>query len=132
MINLFLVVIPSDSRHYKGGIVEILEILKSLADLNRLRILKILLVFKEACNCDLEEVLKLNQSNTSRHITKLRKDKLIICEKKGKWSYYSLNLELLEKNSFITDILDSLEDSIFLEDKNSFIEFLKTKNHCLD
>ncbi|MEG1364965.1 MAG: metalloregulator ArsR/SmtB family transcription factor [Cetobacterium sp.] len=112
--------------------MEILEILKSLADLNRLRILKILLVFKEACNCDLEEVLKLNQSNTSRHITKLRKDKLIICQKKGKWSYYSLNLELLEKNSFIIDILESLENSIFLEDKNSFIEFLKTKNYCLD
>ncbi|WP_432205529.1 ArsR/SmtB family transcription factor (plasmid) [Cetobacterium somerae] len=112
--------------------METLEILKSLADLNRLRILKILLTFKEACNCDLEEVLKLNQSNTSRHIIKLRKDDLIICKKKGKWSYYSLNLELLKKNSFIMDILESLDDCIFLEDKNSFIEFLKIKNHCSD
>lgn len=123
---------PKDSIYLKGGIMEILEILKSLGDLNRLRILKILKEFGKSCNCDLEKILDLNQSNASRHITKLRKDKLIICEKKGKWSYYSLNLELLEKNSFITDILDSLEDSIFLEDKNSFIEFLKTKNHCLD
>ncbi|WP_442879782.1 ArsR family transcriptional regulator, partial [Cetobacterium sp.] len=56
--------------------MEVLEILKSLGDLNRLRILKILKTFGQSCNCDLEEVLKLNQSNTSRHITKLKKDKL--------------------------------------------------------
>ena len=43
---------------------------------------KNLSIFKEACNCDLEEVLKLNQSNTSRYITKLRKDKLTIYQKK--------------------------------------------------
>ncbi|MHA4987936.1 ArsR family transcriptional regulator [Cetobacterium somerae] len=63
--------------------MEILEILKSLADLNRLRILKILLVFKEACNCDLEEVLKLNQSNTSRrgpvHARQPKKRSLVPC-----------------------------------------------------
>lgn len=123
---------PSDSRHYKGGIVETLEILKSLGDLNRLRILKILLIFKEACNCDLEKVLNINQSNASRHITKLKKDKLILCKKNGKWSYYSLNLELVEKNNFIINILESLDDKIFLEDEINFIEFFKTKNHCLD
>lgn len=110
--------------------MEILEILKSLGDLNRLRILKILLEFKKACNCDLEEVLKLNQSNTSRHITKLKKDKLIICTKHGKWSYYSLNLQLIEKNNFIINLLESLNDAIFIEDKKNFINFIKTKSHC--
>ncbi|MEG0301318.1 ArsR/SmtB family transcription factor [Cetobacterium sp.] len=112
--------------------MEVLEILKSLGDLNRLRILKILKTFGQSCNCDLEEVLKLNQSNTSRHITKLKKDKLILCEKKGKWSYYNLNLEFLKKYAFITEILESLEESIFTEDQNNYIEFLKLKNHCPD
>lgn len=110
--------------------METLEILKSLADLNRLRILKILKTFGTSCNCDLESVLNLNQSNASRHITKLKKDKLIICEKKGKWSYYSLNLDFINQNIFIFEILNSLKDPIFIEDEANFIKFFKSKNCC--
>jgi len=111
--------------------MKVLEIIKSLGDLNRLRILKILLNFEEACNCDFEEVLQLNQSNASRHITKLKKDKLIICKRIGKWSYYRLNSELLKEYSFILKILESLENEVFEEDKKNFIKFFKNKSSCL-
>ncbi|MGL4946953.1 MAG: ArsR/SmtB family transcription factor [Cetobacterium sp.] len=110
--------------------METLEILKSLSDCNRLRILNLLKINKKACNCDLEEVLGLNQSNASRHITKLKNDKIINCEKVGKWSYYSLNFETIEKYPFILNVLDSLKDNIFFEDKINLNKFLEIKNHC--
>lgn len=111
--------------------MEVLETLKSLGDLNRLRILKILKEFGKSCNCDLEEVLELNQSNASRHLTKLRKDKLILCEKKGQWSYYTINNLFFSQYPFINYLLDSLKDDIFIQDKDKFINFLKNKNYCL-
>ncbi|MGL5000477.1 MAG: ArsR/SmtB family transcription factor [Cetobacterium sp.] len=107
-----------------------LEILKSLSDCNRLRILNLLKEVNKACNCDLEEVLGLNQSNASRHITKLKKDKIINCEKVGKWSYYSLNFETIEKYPFVLNVLNSLNEDIFLQDKKNLIKFLEIKNHC--
>ncbi|MGL6100879.1 MAG: ArsR/SmtB family transcription factor [Fusobacteriaceae bacterium] len=110
--------------------MQTLEILKSLADLNRLRILNLLKEVQKACNCDLEEVLNLNQSNTSRHITKLKKDSIINTEKVGKWSYYTLNLVTLERYPFINDILDSLSDNIFIEDRMKLKLFINTKNSC--
>lgn len=110
--------------------MEIIEILKSLGDLNRLRILNILRKFQKSCNCDLEEVLELNQSNASRHITKLRKDNLIVFEKVGKWSYYSINDESLEKYPFIVELLDSLDVDIFLKDIEKFSIFKEKKERC--
>ncbi|MGL4402671.1 MAG: ArsR/SmtB family transcription factor [Fusobacteriaceae bacterium] len=112
--------------------MEIIEILKSLGDLNRLRILNILRKFRKSCNCDLEEVLELNQSNASRHITKLRKDNLIAFEKVGKWSYYSINDESLEKYPFIMELLDSLDAEIFLRDSEKFSIFKEKKERCLN
>lgn len=110
--------------------MEIIEILKSLGDLNRLRILSILKKFDKSCNCDLEEVLELNQSNASRHITKLRKDNLINFEKVGKWSYYSINNVTFERYPFIDKLLDSLEEEIFLRDREKFKVFQEKKERC--
>jgi len=78
----------ADLRLYYRMIMEIDEILKALADPNRLRILN-LLQGRTLCVCDLERVLELNQSNLSRHLAKLRQVKLIAARKQGLFSYYS-------------------------------------------
>ncbi|MGL6121340.1 MAG: ArsR/SmtB family transcription factor [Fusobacteriaceae bacterium] len=114
-----------------GRKIEIVEILKSLGDLNRLRILNILKTFKKACNCDLEEVLELNQSNASRHITKLKKEKLINYEKNGKWTYYSINQEVIEKYPFIEEVLNSLVEEVFFYDSQKFSLFKEKKDKCV-
>ena len=64
------------------------EILKALADPNRIRILN-LLYNQALCVCDIETVLGLNQSNLSRHLAKLRRAGLVKAEKKGMFIYYS-------------------------------------------
>ncbi len=112
----------------KEEILNTINILKSLSDLNRLRILKLLTYCESTCNCYIEESLELNQSNASRHLSKLKNSNLIIAIKSGKWTYYSLNKNVLEKNKFILDILLNLSDDIFLKDKMKFLSI--KKNNC--
>ncbi len=84
--------------------MNLIEVVKALGDLTRLRILN-LLQKETLCVCDLEEVLKLSQSNASRHLTKLRQAGLIVGEKQAQWVYYRLNEISLERYSFVRELL---------------------------
>jgi ArsR family transcriptional regulator len=68
--------------------MEISEVLKAIADPNRLRILN-LLQDRTLCVCDLENILNLNQSNLSRHLATLRHAGLVAAEKRALFTYYS-------------------------------------------
>ena len=68
--------------------MDISEVLKALADTNRIRILN-LLHERTLCVCDLENILKLNQSNLSRHLATLRHAGIVASEKKALFTYYS-------------------------------------------
>lgn len=84
--------------------MDIVDILKALADETRIRILNLL--YKQTlCVCDLEEILKLNQSNASRHITKLKNAKLITGQKQAQWIYYHVNKRILEEYTFVKELL---------------------------
>ncbi len=69
-------------------IMDLTEVLKALADPNRLRILN-LLHENTLCVCDLEAVLQLNQSNLSRHLSKLKQAGIVTSRKKALFTYYS-------------------------------------------
>lgn len=69
-------------------IMEVSEILKALADPNRLRILN-LLHEQTLCVCDLEAILDLNQSNLSRHLSRLKQAGVVTAQKKALFTYYS-------------------------------------------
>lgn len=78
--------------------------IKALADETRIRILNVL--YKETlCVCDLEEILKISQSNASRHLTKLKNARLIISEKQAQWVYYQVDKKILEEYSFVNELL---------------------------
>lgn len=94
--------------------------------------MKILVKNEEICNCNLEEILNLNQSNASRHITKLKNCGLINQTKLGKWCYYSINKNLLDRFDFIEKILNDLNDEIFSQDLKKLEEFKLEKNKCLN
>lgn len=84
--------------------MDIVEILKALADETRIRILNLL--YRETlCVCDLEEILKLSQSNASRHITKLKNAKIIVGNKQAQWIYYRIDEKILEKYAFMRELL---------------------------
>lgn len=64
------------------------EVLKALADPNRLKILN-LLHGKTLCVCDIEAAMNLSQSNLSHQLAKLKKAGLVTNQKKGLFIYYS-------------------------------------------
>lgn len=68
--------------------MEIAEVLKTLADENRLRILAFL-GDQTLCVCDLEGALGLEQSNLSRHLSRLKQAGLVKASKKSQFVYYS-------------------------------------------
>ncbi len=67
---------------------------KALGDLNRLKIVKIL-INGERCACKLLEDLEITQSTLSHHMKILCECGLVSPRYDGKWSYFSLNCETL-------------------------------------
>jgi ArsR family transcriptional regulator len=87
-----------------GKGMELVEVLKVLGDENRIRILN-LLKDGELCVCEMESILELNQSNVSRHLTRLSTVKLIKSYKKAQFIYYTINAETISNYGFIREIL---------------------------
>src|SRR6266852_3032382 len=62
---------------------------KGLADVNRLRIINLLLR-GELCGCDIQHVVGSSQSNVSRHLTYLKRSGLVADRREGYRIYYRL------------------------------------------
>jgi len=71
---------------------DIMDMLKALADENRLRALGAL-QGGELCVCQLIALLDLAPSTVSKHLTILRSARLIDSRKSGRWMYYRLSKE---------------------------------------
>ena len=104
--------------------VDIVYILKALADENRLRILN-LLRNGELCVCDIEAVLGIKQSNASRHLNRLKTAEIIVSEKKSQWVYYRLKDETFLKFPFLSIIINYEVDKINICNKD--LELLKMR-----
>jgi ArsR family transcriptional regulator len=67
------------------------ELFKALGDPHRVRIVNVLATAEEAvCVCDLTPALGLAQGTVSFHLKRLLDAGLIRRERRGTWSYYSL------------------------------------------
>ncbi|TVQ27042.1 MAG: ArsR family transcriptional regulator [Spirochaetaceae bacterium] len=73
--------------------MDTVEYLKALADETRLRIVSLLTQADTLCACEVETVLGVNQSNLSRHLTRLKHAGVVHAVKSGQWVHYSLARE---------------------------------------
>lgn len=85
--------------------MELVQIMKALADETRLRILN-LLNQETLCVCELEYLLEINQSNASRHLNKLWMLKIITNEKKAQWVFYKIDKNILKTYPFLKQLLN--------------------------
>ena len=112
--------------------MDLVDILKALADENRLRILN-LLSNGELCVCDIETVLGIKQSNTSRHLNRLKVAEIIAFEKKSQWVYYRLKDETFVKFPFLSLIINDEVSKIDVCKKDSeLLEKIKASGRCCD
>jgi DNA-binding transcriptional ArsR family regulator len=70
------------------ALVTTVDVLKALADQTRLRIMNLVVAAGDLCACEIEVLLGVNQSNLSRHITRLQQAGVLEAEKRGTWMHY--------------------------------------------
>lgn len=74
--------------------IDVALICKALGDSNRLQIVQ-MLSDGEKCGCKLLERFSITQPTLSHHMKVLCECGLVKSRKEGKWSYYSLNCNVL-------------------------------------
>ncbi|WP_457625311.1 ArsR/SmtB family transcription factor [Persephonella sp.] len=77
----------------KMEIQELKKAYHALSDEIRILIIRLLSEYGELCVCQLQPALDISQPNLSFHLRILRETDIVKYKKKGKWVYYSLNLE---------------------------------------
>ena len=75
---------------------ELVQVLKAVADKNRLRIIK-MLEKKKMCVCELAAVLEITQPSVSKHLKILNNAGIIKDERNSQWVDYSLCTEKINK-----------------------------------
>jgi ArsR family transcriptional regulator len=81
------------------------ELFKALADPARVRIVNTLATNVEpVCACEFEPALGLSQPTVSHHLKKLTDAGLLEREQRGKWAYFSLRRNAVEKLAAVADL----------------------------
>lgn len=82
------------------------ELFRALGDPARVRIVNVLATAggEPVCVCNLVEPLGLSQPTVSHHMKKLLEAGLVEREQRGKWAYFTLNPEAVEKLSAVADL----------------------------
>ena len=81
------------------------ELFKALSDSARVRIVNLLATSSEpVCACELYEPLALSQPTVSHHLKKLVEAGLLEREQRGKWAYFSLKRDAVEKLAAVADL----------------------------
>ena len=81
------------------------ELFKALGDPARVRIVNTLATSAEpVCACEFEPALGLSQPTVSHHLKKLTEAGLLEREQRGKWAYFSLKRDAVEKLAAVADL----------------------------
>ena len=76
-----------------------------LADPARVKIVNLLATTAEpVCACEFEPALRLSQPTVSHHLKRLTEAGLLEREQRGKWAYFSLKRDAVEKLAAVADL----------------------------
>ena len=76
-----------------------------LADPARVKIVNLLATSGEpVCACEFEPALRLSQPTVSHHLRKLTEAGLLEREQRGKWAYFSLRRDVVERLAVVADL----------------------------
>jgi ArsR family transcriptional regulator len=81
------------------------ELFRALADPARVRVLNLLATSDDpVCVCNLIEPLGLSQPTVSHHLKKLVDAGLLDREQRGKWAYFSIRPDAVERLAGVADL----------------------------
>ena len=102
------------------------KIFQALSDETRLRTYSLLL-HGELCVCELEVILKIEQSRISHVLRILKEAGLVVSTRVGKWKIYSINKEN-ENNKIIQALKEEIKLSV--KEANSLQKCKKDNIRC--
>lgn len=110
-----------------------INLLKALADENRMRIYN-LLQQKELCVCEIETILDMSQSNTSRHLTKLKQAGIISSSKDAQWVHYKVADPFIQDHNdlFVYFGKRLSKESPYVEDSSKIKKYFDLGLNCTD
>ncbi len=81
------------------------ELFRALSDPARVRIVNVLATSSgPVCACEFEPALGLSQPTVSHHLKKLVGAGLLEREQQGRWAYFSLKRDAVEKLAAVADL----------------------------
>jgi ArsR family transcriptional regulator len=81
------------------------ELFKALGDPARVRIVNLIATARSpVCACDFYDLLGLGQPTVSYHLKKLTEAGLLEREQRGKWAFFSLKRDAVEKLAAVADL----------------------------
>jgi ArsR family transcriptional regulator, arsenate/arsenite/antimonite-responsive transcriptional repressor len=81
------------------------ELFRALGDPARVRIVNLIATAgSPVCACELNEALELAQPTVSHHLKKLTDAGLLEREQRGKWAFFSLKPDAVEKLAAVADL----------------------------
>jgi len=81
------------------------ELFRALADPARVRIVNLVARARGAvCACELYEPVGLSQPTVSHHLKKLTEAGLLEREQRGKWAWFSLKRDAVDKLAAVADL----------------------------
>lgn len=110
-----------------ASVEDTVQLLRGLADPNRLRIINLLLHRDELCVCDIERVLEMTQTKVSRHLTILRHARLVRARREGRWMHYRLQADSDLKHALFTLLRES---GCCVSECTSDLEALRDGDSC--
>ncbi|MCF7927168.1 MAG: metalloregulator ArsR/SmtB family transcription factor [Candidatus Izimaplasma sp.] len=102
--------------------MESIELLKSISNETKLRVVSLLLE-NELCVCELEEVLHIKQSNISRNLGRLKQANVVNVRREKQRGFYFLTDWFLTQENFVEHIRELRFKEPKLE--QDYKEFLK-------
>ena len=84
------------------------ELFKALGDPARVRLVNLLAQCDgQVCMCDLIEPVGLSQPTVSHHMKKLVDAGLVAREQRGKWAFFSLKRDAVDKLALVADLKEA-------------------------
>jgi ArsR family transcriptional regulator len=81
------------------------ELFRALADPARVKIVNVIATAGEAvCACEFNDSLGVSQPTASHHLKKLTEAGLLEREQRGKWAYFSIRRDAVEKLALVADL----------------------------
>ncbi|HHV38022.1 MAG TPA: winged helix-turn-helix transcriptional regulator [Tepidimicrobium sp.] len=111
--------------------MDLVQVMKALADETRLRILNIL-VEGALCVCEIEEILGISQSNASRHLNRLTNVKILESYKVGNYVYHKFSQEGIQEYPFIKEIVEdhTMKHDLYKKDYERLNKYRESGFSC--